>query len=92
MSKQDEYWLDKVEGFMAEGMSAENSILKILAEYPELVPKPGECFEEKVLANYDAGLRGVNAFEKAKSDYPIFYQKWLNRLKRGETKDLFPKR
>jgi hypothetical protein len=91
MSKSNENWFEKVEEFIAQGMPADKAILKVKVEYPGLMPSAGECFEDKVIDNYCAGSRGVDAFTKAKTDYPGLYQNWLNRLKRGETKDLFPK-
>ena len=92
MSKANVSWLEKVEEFIAQGISADKAMLKVKAEYPGLMPKAGECFEDKVIANYDSGLRGANAVKKAKDDFPVLYQNWLSRLKKGETKDLFPKR
>ena len=91
MSKSNKNWCEKVEEFIAQGMSADKAMLKVKAEYPELWPIAGESFEDKVIANYHAGLKGIHAVKKAADDHPALYTNWQSRLTRGETKDLFPK-
>lgn len=86
-------WLEKVEEAIAGGMSADAAILKVKADYPELVPLAGQFFEDKVAENFKAGLGKTAAVKKAVEEFPGLHANWLKRLPTGQknTKDLFPR-
>lgn len=85
-------WLEKVEGLINKGMSADKALLKVKKDHPELFPKAGQFFEDKVNANFRAGLNQAESVRKAVTDYPELHKNWVARLKTGKNaavKDLF---
>lgn len=81
-SKND--WLEKVEEFMAQGMTADKAILKVKKEHPEWHSQAGLLFENVVNANFQEGQSKAAAVRKAVSDYPTLHEDWLRRLATGK--------
>jgi hypothetical protein len=95
MFTSKEGWFEKMEEFMAKGMSAQEAMLKVKAEHPELKPLSGLLFEDKVAENFSSGLGKMAAVQKAAIEYPNLYLIWQKRLSTGKnnsTIDLFQKR
>lgn len=79
---------------MSQGISADNAILQVKQDHPELIPKAGKCFEDVVNANFASGLSRTESVRKAVTDHPALHRDWLARLSTGKNsalRDLFPK-